>query len=88
VRIEAEKHQMKIEFLSDIHELLSIRNFIFKINKIKKISSNLSEDIITLVITEKGKPVAIMGKNAKPGLFSRLITGKNLQLSKLKKEEK
>jgi len=84
VRIEAEKNQRMIDILSDVKEILPIRNFIFKINKIKKISSNLSEDEITLVITEKGQPLAVLGENAKPGLFSRLFTGKNLEVTRRK----
>lgn len=84
--IESKDNQRLVDIKSDIEEVLPVKNLILKINKIKKISSNLSDASITLVITEKGKPLVKLGEDAKPGLLSKLITGKNLEISKFGKK--
>ena len=87
IRIVAKDNERKIDILSDTKQLATIRNFIFKINKIKKISSNLSKENITLIIMDNGKPLAKIGQDAKPG-FSRFFTGKNMEIYKFSKKPK
>jgi hypothetical protein len=84
VRIESKGNERKIEILSD--DLNSIQNFLFRINKFKRIAKGLSEKNITLLVMNKGKPLAKLGSNAKPGL-SRILTGKNLEITRKKSND-
>ena len=86
--IGAKNNERTIDIRTDMAELMSLRNFIFKINKLKKISSNLKDESITLLITENGKPLATLGEDAKPGFLSRIFAGKNIEISKFGKKSK
>jgi hypothetical protein len=81
VRIESQGNQRKIELLSN--ELSSIQNFLFRINRFKRIAKGLSEKQITLLVISNGKPLAKLGSDAEPGL-SRIFTGKNLEITRQK----
>jgi hypothetical protein len=81
VRIESQGNERKIELLSD--DLNSMQNFLFRINRLKRIAKGLSEKNITLLVMSKGEPLAKLGSEAKPGL-SRIFTGKNLEITRKK----
>lgn len=81
VRIESQGNERKIELLSD--DLNSIQNFLFRINRFKRIARGLSEKNITLLVLSKGKLLVKLGSDAKPGL-SRIFTGKNLEVARKK----
>jgi hypothetical protein len=84
VRIESQGNERKIELLSD--DLNSIQNFLFRINRFKRIAKGLSEKNITLLVISKGKLVKL-GSEAKPGL-SRIFTGKNLEIARKKSNDR
>ncbi len=81
VRIESRGNERKIDLFSD--NLNPVQNFLFRINRFKRIAKGLSEKNITLLVLSKGKPLAKLGRDAKPGL-SRIFTGKNLEITRKK----
>lgn len=81
LRIESNGNERKIEIFSD--DLNSMQNFLFRINMFKRIANGLSEKNITLLIMSKGKLLAKLGGDAKPGL-SRILTGKHLEITRKK----
>jgi hypothetical protein len=85
VRIGSQGNERKIDLLSD--DLNSIQNFLFRINRFKRIAKGLSEKNITLLVMSKGKPLAKLGSEAKPGL-SRIFTGKNLEITRKKSNDR